>query len=66
MPWVFVDDLDAQYERISAAGFEFAEPLFHHGYRAFTIEDPEGHRWTIAQTLPSVIHPGESVVGEGG
>ncbi len=66
MPWVFVDDLDAQHERISAAHLGFAEPIFHHGYRAFTIEDPEGHRWTIAQTFPSVVHPGESVLGEGG
>ena len=28
-----------------------------HGYRAYTIEDPGGHHWTIAQALPSMVHP---------
>ena len=61
MPWVFVDDLDAQHERISAADLGTVGAIFHHGYRAFMIEDPEGHRWTIAQSFPSVIHPAERV-----
>lgn len=62
IPWIFVDDLDAHYESTSAAGMKIIEPIFHHGYRAYTIEDPAGYRWTIAQALPSVVHPGESVV----
>ncbi len=56
MPWIFVDDVDAQHERISAANLGPVGPIFHHGYRAFELEDPEGHRWTIAQAFPSVVY----------
>jgi uncharacterized glyoxalase superfamily protein PhnB len=58
-PWVIdghfveVDDLDAHYERAKAAGAEIlrepADP--GHGYRTYTAEDPEGHRWMFGQRV---------------
>jgi uncharacterized glyoxalase superfamily protein PhnB len=58
-PWVIdghfvlVDDVDAHCERARAAGAtilrEPDEP--GHGYRVYTAEDPEGHRWMFGQRL---------------
>jgi uncharacterized glyoxalase superfamily protein PhnB len=58
-PWVIdghfveVDDLDAHYERARAAGAtilrEPEEPGI--GFRIYTAEDPEGHRWMFGQRL---------------
>lgn len=58
-PWVIdghfveVDDVDAHYERARAAGAtilrEPEEPGY--GYRVYTAEDPEGHRWMFGQRL---------------
>lgn len=56
-PWVIdglfvqVDDVDAHYARASAAGAtilrEPEEPPI--GFRIYTAEDPEGHRWMFGQ-----------------
>ena len=56
-PWVIdghfveVDDVDAHHERARAAGAvilrEPGDP--GHGYRTYTAEDPEGHRWMFGQ-----------------
>jgi uncharacterized glyoxalase superfamily protein PhnB len=56
-PWVIdghfveVDDVDAHYERARAAGAtilrEPSEPGY--GFRTYTAEDPEGHRWMFGQ-----------------
>jgi uncharacterized glyoxalase superfamily protein PhnB len=58
-PWVIdghfvrVDDLDAHHERAVAAGAailrEPEEPGI--GFRIYTAEDPEGHRWMFGQQL---------------
>lgn len=58
-PWVIdghfveVDAVDAHYERARAAGatilHEPEEPGY--GYRVYTAEDPEGHRWMFGQRL---------------
>ena len=58
-PWVIdghfveVDDLGAHFERAVAAGAtilrEPEEPGI--GYRIYTAEDPEGHRWMFGQRL---------------
>jgi uncharacterized glyoxalase superfamily protein PhnB len=60
-PWVIdghfvqVDDVDAHYERALAAGatilHEPEEPGY--GYRVYSAEDPEGHRWMFGQPLGS-------------
>jgi uncharacterized glyoxalase superfamily protein PhnB len=58
-PWVVdghfvaVDDVDAHHARAAAAGAtilrEPEEPGI--GYRVYTAEDPEGHRWMFGQKL---------------
>ena len=58
-PWVVdghfveVDDVGAHHERAVAAGAtilrEPEEPGI--GYRIYTAEDPEGHRWMFGQKL---------------
>ncbi len=50
---VYVDDVDAHYERAVAAGatilHEPEEPGY--GYRVYSAEDHEGHRWMFGQPL---------------
>jgi uncharacterized glyoxalase superfamily protein PhnB len=58
-PWVIdghfveVDDVGAHYERARAAGAtilrEPEEPGI--GFRIYTAEDPEGHRWMFGQRV---------------
>jgi uncharacterized glyoxalase superfamily protein PhnB len=58
-PWVIdghfveVDDVDGHHRRAHAAGAailrEPEEP--GHGFRVYTAEDPEGHRWMFGQRL---------------
>lgn len=58
-PWVIdgcfveVDDLDAHHERARTVGAtilrEPEEPGI--GYRIYSAEDPEGHRWMFGQRL---------------
>ena len=54
VPWVFVDDLDAHLARAEARGARIVEGIHQHGYRAYTAEDLEGHRWTFAQARPTM------------
>jgi uncharacterized glyoxalase superfamily protein PhnB len=54
VPWVFVDDLDAHFTNATAKGATIVEPIHQDGYRAYVAEDPEGHRWTIAQARPTM------------
>jgi uncharacterized glyoxalase superfamily protein PhnB len=58
-PWVIdghfleIDDVETHYERAVAAGATILrdpeEPGV--GYRIYTAEDPEGHRWMFGQRL---------------
>jgi uncharacterized glyoxalase superfamily protein PhnB len=58
-PWVIdghfvdVEDVDAHHERALAAGATILhgpeEPGY--GFRVYTAEDPEGHRWMFGQRL---------------
>jgi uncharacterized glyoxalase superfamily protein PhnB len=54
MPWVYVDDLDAHFAHAKAAGATIVSEIEQHGYRAYTVEDMEGHRWTFAQARPTM------------
>lgn len=54
VPWVFVDDLDAHFANARANGARIVEPIHQHGYRAYSADDPEGHRWTFAQARPTM------------
>ena len=60
-PWVIdgvfvrVDDLESHYVQAKAAGARIIrepdEPGV--GFRVYSAEDPEGHRWMFAQALPA-------------
>ena len=56
MVCVSVDDVDAVYERAKAAGAEITdEPADQaYGERRFMARDPEGHAWSISQTIREV------------
>lgn len=54
VPWLFVDDVDEHQAHAHAAGADIVDALHPHGYRSYTLRDPEGNRWTVAQVLPSV------------
>jgi uncharacterized glyoxalase superfamily protein PhnB len=52
--WIYVDDLDAAFERVQAAGAAIIEPIHQHGYRRFVCADPEGQRWSLLQARPTM------------
>jgi uncharacterized glyoxalase superfamily protein PhnB len=52
--WLFVDDLDAHLARAEAAGATIVSGITQHGFRSYTAEDLEGHRWTFAQASPAM------------
>jgi uncharacterized glyoxalase superfamily protein PhnB len=54
VPWVYVDDLDAHFNRARDAGATIVEGIRRHGYRSYVAEDLEGYRWTIAQARPTM------------
>jgi uncharacterized glyoxalase superfamily protein PhnB len=49
-------DIDAHCERVRAAGFEILmEPATQfYGERSYRCRDPEGHIWTVSQTVEAV------------
>jgi PhnB protein len=50
---VYVDDVDAHFERAKAAGAEIVmDPTDQeYGDRRYDAKDPEGHLWSFAMTL---------------
>jgi uncharacterized glyoxalase superfamily protein PhnB len=52
--YVYVDDLDAHFERARSAGAEITSPIKHtdFGAREYHARDPEGHFWTFGTYLP--------------
>jgi|SRR5829696_4450204 len=54
---VHVDDVDAQYERVRAAGVEADPPKYEsYGPRTFHVTDPWGYRWYFWQG--EAVYPG--------
>ena len=51
--YVYVDDVDAHFERAKAAGAEITEELVNQEYgdRRYTALDPEGHKWFFATQI---------------
>lgn len=52
--WIgfLVDDVDAVYGRLCAAGVELDPPRTRdHGVREIAVTDPEGHTWGFVQRL---------------
>ena len=59
---VYVDDVDAHYERAVAAGARIAAGLSNYvwgeeGHRTYEALDPEGHRWRFHQRLRAMPRP---------
>ena len=54
--YVFVDDLDAHYQRALTRGAEIVEPPAEQpfGDRIYLAKDPEGHEWYFAQHIHDV------------
>jgi uncharacterized glyoxalase superfamily protein PhnB len=54
--YVYVDDVDAHYDRAKAAGAEITRELEdqEYGDRRYTATDPEGHVWFFAQQIREV------------
>jgi uncharacterized glyoxalase superfamily protein PhnB len=49
---VFVDDVEAQYARVIAAGVEAGTPAdMPYGPRVFEVTDPWGYRWSFWQMV---------------
>jgi uncharacterized glyoxalase superfamily protein PhnB len=55
---LFVDDVDAHWQRAQAAGATILEPPTTHDYgkdhwsdRTYRAEDPEGHNWWFMQRM---------------
>ena len=53
---VYVEDLDAHYERARSGGAEIMSPLetTDFGSRGYAVRDLEGHLWTFGDYLPVV------------
>lgn len=53
---VYVDDVDAHFERASAAGANLLSELQDQSFgdRQYRVEDLEGHRWMFAQHVRDV------------
>lgn len=51
--WVYVDDLDAHYKTAKVGGATIVSEIHQHGYRAYSADDLEGHRWTFVQAAPA-------------
>jgi PhnB protein len=53
---VYVEDVDAAFERAQRAGAKVLRPLEDqfYGDRSGQFEDPFGHRWTIASRIEDV------------
>lgn len=52
--YVYVDDLDAHFERVRAAGADITAPILDtdFGSREYHVRDLEGHRWTFGTYAP--------------
>ena len=53
---VYVDEVDAHFERAKAAGATIVSPPEDkfYGDRAYLAEDPEGHQWNFAEHVRDV------------
>ena len=52
--YIFVEDVDAHYQRARAAGAEIANELqeMDYGAREYTARDPEGYVWSFGTYRP--------------
>lgn len=54
--YVYVDDVDAHYERAKAAGAEIVYPpeATEWGTRRYRARDPEGYEWSFGTYRPTI------------
>jgi uncharacterized glyoxalase superfamily protein PhnB len=57
---LYVEDVDAHFERSKAAGAKITDGLREtiYGERLYNVEDPEGHPWEFSQHVKDLA-PGE-------
>jgi uncharacterized glyoxalase superfamily protein PhnB len=65
--YVYVDDLDAHFERARAAGAQIVRPPEEtdFGSREYHVRDVEGHLWTFGTFLPAAVGGGAVRATEG-
>jgi uncharacterized glyoxalase superfamily protein PhnB len=53
---VFVEDIDAHFQRVKSSGAKIVEELNEtaYGERQYGVEDPEGHRWLFSRHVRDV------------
>ena len=56
--YLVVEDIDAAWARVQAAGATILRPLqsTDYGSREFTVQDPEGHSWSLGTYNPWLSH----------
>jgi uncharacterized glyoxalase superfamily protein PhnB len=55
VPWVYVDDIEAHYQRSQAEGATIVHPLASPwGLPMYLAADLEGNHWTFAQARPTM------------
>ena len=61
---VYVDDLDAHFERARSAGAEITSPPrdTDFGSREYHVRDLEGHPWTFGTYLPDAVQRAKNVL----
>jgi uncharacterized glyoxalase superfamily protein PhnB len=54
VPYIFVEDIDAHYRQVKAAGADIAVEIADqpHGHRLYFARDPEGHIWNFGSYDP--------------
>jgi uncharacterized glyoxalase superfamily protein PhnB len=53
--YVYVDDVQAHFERARASGADITSEPRRFGDLAYTARDPEGQEWTFAQAQPTML-----------
>jgi uncharacterized glyoxalase superfamily protein PhnB len=54
VPWVYVDDLPAHFERAKGAGAEIVQEMHAFPSSMYVADDLEGNRWTFLQARPTM------------
>lgn len=56
--YVYVEDIDAHYDRTTSAGADIVRELndTDYGSREYMARDPEGHLWGFGNYLPNTNH----------
>ena len=55
VPWVFVDDLEAHFQRARERGATIVQEIERSGFSSYVAGDLEGRRWRFAQARPTQI-----------